>query len=104
MPKNNSTHSSYICSFWKPVHIPSARPLRIFYHELETFKIERCHRIKTDIKQDKGPFKECINGVCWKQSTKIRGLLGVRKRTPCYFVDLMLDEKVNQRYKCTKKA
>lgn len=48
-PDFRGLYSSYIYSFRKPVHIPSAGTLYISYYKFEAFEVKRCDRIKTDV-------------------------------------------------------
>lgn len=47
------------------MHIPSACARDIFDNNLKALEIYRRDSIKTDVKQNKSPFAECISGVRW---------------------------------------
>jgi hypothetical protein len=39
----------HIYLLWEPRDVPSAKPFRIFYNQLEALKIQSCHRIEANI-------------------------------------------------------
>lgn len=82
--------------FREPLNVPLAYTLNISDNQFERPKVESSNSIKRHIKQDQSPFKERIGSVRY-------GLLGQfhvksRSLTSRHSVDLVLDEKVNQRH------
>lgn len=54
---------SYHCLFRKPVNVPSARSLDIFYDQLKACKVQSGNGVKGDIEKYEGPFEEGVDGV-----------------------------------------
>ena len=53
--------------FWKPFNIPLAQSFGILHNQFQSVKVENCNGIERDIEQNKGPFKESINRVGYKE-------------------------------------
>lgn len=77
-------------------NVPMGETLGIHDSELKAFKIQRCDRIESNIKQDQRPLKECVFRVCCSPHQHLTlGELRPARLTSGNFVDLMLDEIVH---------
>lgn len=45
------------------MHVPSAHPFNVLYHDLKAIEVEGGDCIKADVEEHQGPFKEGVDGV-----------------------------------------